>query len=49
MPSRAGRDVSKYLKEVQGLPLAIVAIGGLLSKKKNGGLKWKKVHDCLAT
>ena len=26
-----------------------MAIGGLLSKKKNGGLEWKKVHDCLAT
>uniref|UniRef100_A0A2K2AA02 Disease resistance protein RPM1-like n=1 Tax=Populus trichocarpa TaxID=3694 RepID=A0A2K2AA02_POPTR len=37
------------LKKCEGLPLAIVAIGGLLSKKKNGGLEWKKVHDCLAT
>ena len=37
------------VKKCEGLPLAIVAIGGLLSKKKNGGLEWKKVHDCLAT
>uniref|UniRef100_A0A2K2A9Y4 Rx N-terminal domain-containing protein n=1 Tax=Populus trichocarpa TaxID=3694 RepID=A0A2K2A9Y4_POPTR len=37
------------LKKCEGLPLAIVAIGGLLSKRKNGGLEWKKVHDCLAT
>jgi disease resistance protein RPM1 len=37
------------LKKCEGLPLAIVAIGGLLSKKKNEGLEWKKVHDCLAT
>ncbi|KAG6774937.1 hypothetical protein POTOM_018355 [Populus tomentosa] len=37
------------LKKCEGLPLAIVAIGGLLSKKKNGGLEWKKVQDCLAT
>ncbi|KAJ6917986.1 hypothetical protein NC651_012253 [Populus alba x Populus x berolinensis] len=37
------------LKKCEGLPLAIVEIGGLLSKKKNGGLEWKKVHDCLAT
>jgi disease resistance protein RPM1 len=37
------------LKKCEGLPLAMVAIGGLLSKKKNGGLEWKKVHDCLAT
>ncbi|KAL9392960.1 hypothetical protein Peur_012245 [Populus x canadensis] len=37
------------LKKCEGLPLAIVAIGGLLSKKKNRGLEWKKVHDCLAT
>lgn len=37
------------LRKCEGLPLAIVAIGGLLSKKKNEGLEWKKVHDCLAT
>ena len=37
------------VKKCEGLALAIVAIGGLLSKKKNGGLEWKKVHDCLAT
>ncbi|KAG5244626.1 disease resistance protein [Salix suchowensis] len=40
------RDI---LRKCEGLPLAIVAIGGLLSKKKNQGLEWKKVHDCLAT
>ncbi|KAJ6737757.1 DISEASE RESISTANCE PROTEIN RP [Salix viminalis] len=40
------RDI---LRKCDGLPLAIVAIGGLLSKKKNEGLEWKKVRDCLAT
>lgn len=40
------RDI---LRKCEGLPLAIVAIGGLLSKKKNEGLEWKKVRDCLAT
>uniref|UniRef100_A0A6N2KVM9 Disease resistance protein RPM1-like n=1 Tax=Salix viminalis TaxID=40686 RepID=A0A6N2KVM9_SALVM len=40
------RDI---LRKCEGLPLAIVAIGGLLSKKKNQGLEWKKVRDCLAT
>ncbi|XP_057950409.1 disease resistance protein RPM1-like [Malania oleifera] len=35
------------LKKCGGLPLAIVVIGGLLSKKKRI-LEWKKVHDNLA-
>uniref|UniRef100_A0A6N2MD30 Rx N-terminal domain-containing protein n=1 Tax=Salix viminalis TaxID=40686 RepID=A0A6N2MD30_SALVM len=43
-------DMSRdILRKCEGLPLAIVAIGGLLSKKKNEGLEWKKVRDCLAT
>ncbi|KAA8533110.1 hypothetical protein F0562_033357 [Nyssa sinensis] len=37
------------LKKCGGLPLAIVTIGGLLSKKNNEVLEWKKVHDSLAT
>lgn len=36
------------LKKCEGLPLAIVAIGGLLSKKNKEGWEWKKVHDSLA-
>ncbi|KAA8533109.1 hypothetical protein F0562_033358 [Nyssa sinensis] len=37
------------LKKCGGLPLAIVTIGGLLSKKNDEVLEWKKVHDSLAT
>ncbi|PSS10034.1 Disease resistance protein [Actinidia chinensis var. chinensis] len=35
------------LKKCGGLPLAIVAIGSLLSKKNKHVLEWKKVHDSL--
>jgi hypothetical protein len=31
------------------LPLAIVAIGGLLTKKEKTGLEWKRVLERLAT
>ncbi|KAF8390372.1 hypothetical protein HHK36_024898 [Tetracentron sinense] len=37
------------LKKCSGLPLAIVAIGGLLSKKEKTVLEWKKVLDSLGT
>ncbi|WP_369334067.1 NB-ARC domain-containing protein, partial [Vibrio vulnificus] len=36
------------LRKCEGLPLAIVTIGGLLSKKKEL-LEWRRVHDRLAT
>ncbi|XP_028095805.1 disease resistance protein RPM1-like isoform X1 [Camellia sinensis] len=36
------------LKKCGGLPLAIVAIGSLLSKKHKHLLEWKKVHDSLS-
>uniref|UniRef100_A0A5B7AYT8 Disease resistance protein RPM1-like n=1 Tax=Davidia involucrata TaxID=16924 RepID=A0A5B7AYT8_DAVIN len=36
------------LKKCAGLPLAIVTIGGLLSKKNKQVMEWKKVHDSLA-
>jgi hypothetical protein len=37
------------LKKCEGLPLAIVAIGGLLTKKEKTGLEWKRVLERLAT
>ncbi|KAH7858879.1 hypothetical protein Vadar_028974 [Vaccinium darrowii] len=36
------------LKKCGGLPIAIVAIGSLLSKKDKNVLEWKKVHDSLS-
>ncbi|XP_048236051.1 disease resistance protein RPM1-like [Ricinus communis] len=36
------------LRRCEGLPLAIVAIGGMLSKKIKVGSEWRKVHDSLA-
>jgi disease resistance protein RPM1 len=35
------------VKKCEGLPLAIVAIGGLLSTKEMVSLEWKKLHDSL--
>jgi disease resistance protein RPM1 len=35
------------VKKCEGLPLAIVAIGGLLSTKEKVPLEWKKLHDSL--
>ncbi|KAH7842444.1 hypothetical protein Vadar_005365 [Vaccinium darrowii] len=37
----------KIVKRCEGLPLAIVAVGSLLSKKNKLPLEWKKVHDSL--
>ncbi|XP_059440343.1 disease resistance protein RPM1-like [Corylus avellana] len=36
------------VKKCEGLTLAIVAIGGLLSTKENVPLEWKKLHDSLS-
>ncbi|XP_059436414.1 disease resistance protein RPM1-like [Corylus avellana] len=36
-------------KKCEGLPLAIVAIGGLLSTKEKVPLEWKKLHDSLSS
>jgi disease resistance protein RPM1 len=37
------------VKKCEGLPLAIVAIGGLLSTKEKVPLEWKKLHDSLSS
>ncbi|XP_027061103.1 disease resistance protein RPM1-like [Coffea arabica] len=35
------------LRKCEGLPLAIVAIGGLMCSKSKTAIEWKKVHDSL--
>ena len=40
---------STLLKNVEGLPLAIVAIGGLLSTKGKDVLRWKSLRDSLSS
>jgi disease resistance protein RPM1 len=37
------------VKKCEGLPLAIVAIGGLLSTKEMVTLEWKNLHDSLSS
>jgi disease resistance protein RPM1 len=37
------------VKKCEGLPLAIVAIGGLLSTKEKMPFEWKKLHDSLSS
>ncbi|XP_059436293.1 disease resistance protein RPM1-like [Corylus avellana] len=37
------------VKKCEGLPLAIVSIGGLLSTKEKVPLEWKKLHDSLSS
>jgi disease resistance protein RPM1 len=37
------------LKKCEGLPLAIVAIGGLLSTKEKVPIEWKRLHDSLSS
>jgi disease resistance protein RPM1 len=37
------------VKKCEGLPLAIVAIGGLLSTKEKMSFEWKKLHDSLSS
>ena len=37
------------VKKCDGLPVAIVVIGGLLSTKENVPFEWKKLHDSLSS
>jgi len=37
------------IRKCEGLPLAIVAIGGLLSTKEKVPLEWQKLHDSLSS
>jgi disease resistance protein RPM1 len=37
------------IKKCEGLPLAIVAIGGLLSTKEKVSFEWKKLHNSLCS
>ncbi|KAI8557415.1 hypothetical protein RHMOL_Rhmol04G0009300 [Rhododendron molle] len=39
----------KIVKRCEGLPLAIVAVGSLLSKKQKPPSEWEKVHDSLGS
>lgn len=44
------QDMSRsILKKCEGLPMAIVAIGGLLSRKNKLVLEWKILHDSLGS
>jgi disease resistance protein RPM1 len=43
---RISKDI---VKKCEGLPLAIVAIGGLLSTKEKVSLEWQKLHDSLSS
>ncbi|RWR84919.1 disease resistance protein RPM1-like protein [Cinnamomum micranthum f. kanehirae] len=38
----------RLVQKCEGLPLAITAIGGLMSKKEKSSLEWKKVEDNLS-
>ncbi|KAK0601575.1 hypothetical protein LWI29_025465 [Acer saccharum] len=39
----------KIVKKCEGLPLAIAAVGSLLSKKRQNPNEWKKLHDSLGS
>ena len=44
---QALKNLSDIVKKCEGLPLAIVAIGGLLSTKDKTIIEWKNLHDSL--
>jgi disease resistance protein RPM1 len=39
----------EIVRKCEGLPLAIVAIGGLLSTEEKVTVEWKKLHDSLSS
>ncbi|XP_059436277.1 disease resistance protein RPM1-like [Corylus avellana] len=47
-PSELMRLSMEIVKKCEGLPLAIVAVGGLLSTKEKVPSEWKKLHDSLS-
>ncbi|KAE7996564.1 hypothetical protein FH972_001276 [Carpinus fangiana] len=47
-PKELVKLLMDIVKKCEGLPLAIVAIGGLLSTKEKVPLEWKKLHDSLS-
>ncbi|XP_059435378.1 disease resistance protein RPM1-like [Corylus avellana] len=48
-PKELVRLSMDIVKKCEGLPLAIVAIGGLLSTKEKVPSEWKKLHDSLSS
>jgi len=48
-PRELVRMSMDIVKKCEGLPLAIVAIGGLLSTKEKVPLEWQKLHDSLSS
>ncbi|KAM7499042.1 hypothetical protein LguiA_023456 [Lonicera macranthoides] len=46
-PSILKDCAEKILKKCEGLPLAIIAVGGLLSQKLACQMEWQKLHDSL--
>ncbi|GLT52860.1 hypothetical protein SLA2020_261740 [Shorea laevis] len=48
-PKELARLSMDIVRKCEGLPLAIVAIGGLLSTKEKVPLEWQKLHDSLSS
>jgi disease resistance protein RPM1 len=48
-PKELVKLLMDIVKKCEGLPLAIVAIGGLLSTKENVTFEWKKLHNSLSS
>jgi len=48
-PRELVRMSMDIVKKYEGLPLVIVAIGGLLSTREKVLLEWQKLHDSLSS